>query len=82
MEDFRKIVQNALFNTNNEERAASEKKVSDFCTQDPSKFLQYAVAELANEASEAGLRQGCGTLFIRALKMPVNFLTNKFFQFL
>ena len=70
--DFQQIVKDALFNNDNAIRAASEKKVSEFCTQDPPKFLQLAVAELANENSAPELRQGCGTLFIRALRMPVN----------
>ena len=48
------------------------KKLSEFCTQDPSKFLQFSTAELANEKSTPEIRQGCGTLFVRALRMPVN----------
>lgn len=67
------MVKNALFNNDNIARATAEKQVSDFLIQDPPHFLEYAATILANEASDSQLRQGCGTLLVRALRMAVIF---------
>lgn len=71
MEQFQTMVKDALFNTNNAVRAESEKKVSEFCTQNPAQFFEFSVVELANESSVPEMRQGCGTLLMRAIRMPV-----------
>ena len=74
MEAFPKLVHDALFEVDNTVRSAAEKKISDFLTAEPSKFLQFTVAELANENNSEALRQACGTLFVRALRVQVSFL--------
>lgn len=71
MEAFPKLVHDALFEVDNVVRSAAEKKVSDFLSAEPSKFLQFTVAELANENNSEALRQACGTLFVRALRVQV-----------
>lgn len=73
MEDFRTMVKDALFNKDNLVRQASEKRVQDFCTQSPTQFLEFSTFELANESATPDLRQGCGTLLIRAIRLPVFF---------
>ena len=78
MEAFPKLVHDALFELDNSVRAAAEKKVSDFLAADPCKFLQFTVAELANENNSESLRQACGTLFVRALRVQVSIFLNFF----
>lgn len=81
MEAFPKLVHDALFEVDNTVRSAAEKKVSDFLSAEPSKFLQFTVAELANENNSEALRQACGTLFVRALRVQVSLLFLYFIRF-
>ena len=81
MEAFPKLVHDALFEVDNTVRSAAEKKISDFLTAEPSKFLQFTVAELANENNSEALRQACGTLFVRALRVQVSLLFLYFHRF-
>lgn len=71
MASFLSLVQEAMFSTNNDIRAQAEKKLIEYCQQDPSGLLKLSAVELANESTQVDLRQACGTLIMKCVKMAV-----------